>query len=319
MSCCHPSPRATGSPSGPAAVGSSSGSVLVNGRSPGLHALAQVHLPSGSFEMGDHFAEGYPADGELPLHRVQISGFSMDATLVTNEQFACFTEATGYLTESERLGYSAVFRGYLSAPSSDVIGSATGTSWWLGVRGANWRHPTGRGSSWQDLADHPVVQVSWNDAMAYCRWAGRALPTEAQWEYAARGLVEGQRYAWGNELMPGGRHQCNIWQGNFPQRNSAEDGYTGTSPVKSYPPNPVGLFDVAGNAWEWCSDWFLPKYYRNSPLKDPTGPTIGDGRVLRGGSHLCHDSYCNRYRVSARSHNSPDSASSNTGFRTVNK
>lgn len=311
MSCC--SPQRPARPAGEAPV-----VAVLDGASPG-HATPGISLPAGTFLMGDHFNEGYPADGELPVHEVSISPFDMDATAVTNRQFAIFAEATGYLTESERLGYSAVFHAYLTAPAKDVIGPSEGAPWWLGVRGASWRHPTGADSHWSELAQHPVVQVSWNDALAYCTWAGRALPTEAQWEYAARGLVPGRRYAWGDELMPEGTHRCNIWQGDFPVANTGEDGFVGTSPVATYPPNPVGLYDMAGNVWQWCRDWFLPKYYRTSPVQDPPGPTIGHGRVIRGGSHLCHDSYCNRYRVAARSHNTPDSASSNTGFRTVSR
>lgn len=268
--------------------------------------------------MGDHFDEGYPADGERPVHQVTLPSFEMDTSPVTNAEFARFAQATGYLTESEKLGFSAVFHAYVTAGAQDIMGPAEGTHWWLGVRHANWRHPTGSGSHWQDLPTHPVVQVSWNDAVAYCQWSGRKLPTEAQWEYAARGLKPARRYPWGDELTPDSVHQCNIWQGNFPTENTLEDGYLGTSPVGSFPANPLGLLDIAGNVWEWCQDWFLPKYYRTSPELNPQGPTIGKGRVMRGGSHLCHDSYCNRYRVAARSHNTADSASSNTGFRTVN-
>ncbi|MEU5832298.1 MULTISPECIES: formylglycine-generating enzyme family protein [Actinomycetes] len=309
--CC--APQRTGSQPGnhPGPTAEESGTDTAP-RSTGL-----ISLPGGEFMMGDHFDEGYAADGELPVHRVKVDAFTMDATLVTNAEFARFADATGYRSESERLGYSAVFHAYLAAPRQDVLGPAGGAPWWLGVRGASWRNPAGSQSNWQDIPEHPVVQVSWNDAQAYCKWSRRSLPTEAQWEYAARGLVPGQRYAWGNELAPGAVHQCNIWQGSFPESNTLEDGYLGTSPVGTYPPNPVGLFDMAGNVWEWCQDWFLPKYYRNSPVGNPQGPTIGQGRVMRGGSHLCHDSYCNRYRVSARSSNTADSASSNTGFRTV--
>jgi len=162
-----------------------------------------------------------------------------------------------------------------------------------------------------------VVHVSYNDAVAYCAWAGRRLPTEAEWEYAARGGLTAQRYAWGNELHPGGRHRCNIWQGDFPARNTVEDGHLGTAPVSSFVPNGYGLHDMAGNTWEWCQDWFHPKYYRISPTVDPPGPKFGHGRVLRGGSYLCHHSYCNRYRVAARSAAPDDSATGNCGFRTA--
>jgi formylglycine-generating enzyme len=173
-------------------------------------------------------------------------------------------------------------------------------------------------SHWSTVSDHPVVHVSHTDALAYCRWAGRRLPTEAEWEYAARGGLEGKRYPWGNDLLgPREEHLCNIWQGEFPLANTGADGHLGTAPVKSFPPNGFGLYEVSGNVWEWCSDWFLPKYYRKSPGNNPQGPTIGAGRVMRGGSYLCHDSYCNRYRVAARSSNTPESSSGNTGFRTV--
>lgn len=200
----------------------------------------------------------------------------------------------------------------------DVLGAVPGAPWWLNVRGADWAHPTGPLSQWQEIPDHPVVHVSWHDAEAYCRWSGRRLPTEAEWEYAARGGLAGRRYPWGDELSgPVGEHLCNIWQGDFPRENTVKDGFLATAPVRSFPPNGFGLFEFSGNVWEWCSDWFLPKYYRKAPTNNPQGPTIGRGRVMRGGSFLCHDSYCNRYRVAARSSNSPESASSNCGFRTA--
>lgn len=279
---------------------------------------AEVVLPGGSFLMGDHFNEGYPEDGETPVHQVSVSTFSMDSTAVTNAQFARFVESTDYRTDSEVFGSSAVFHLQVKASNTDVLGAVTGVPWWINIRGAYWAHPTGPGSDWTDAPHEPVVQVSWNDARAYSLWAGRALPTEAQWEYAARGGLKGKRYPWGDDLLTTeGRHLCNIWQGDFPRTNSEDDGFLGPATVRSYPPNRYGLYELSGNVWEWCNDWFLPKYYRNSPETDPQGPTIGRGRAMRGGSFLCHDSYCNRYRVSARSSNTPDSASSNVGFRTV--
>ncbi len=307
MSCCSPSRR---SPAPAVAL-----------TPPGPRAGVvqdEVGIPGGLFLMGDSFDEGYPGDGEVPVHEVQLDPFRMDTTAVTNRQFSAFVEDTGYRTESERYGSSAVFHLVLRAPPEDVLGPASGTPWWLNVRAADWAHPAGRDSHWSDIPDHPVVQVSHNDALAYCRWAGRRLPTEAEWEYAARGGLDRNRYPWGNDLveMDGG-HLCNIWQGAFPTSNTEEDGYLATAPVKTFPANGFGLYEVSGNVWEWCADWFLPKYYRNSPTVNPPGPTIGAGRVMRGGSYLCHDSYCNRYRVAARSSNTPESSSGNCGFRTV--
>ncbi|GAA3326287.1 formylglycine-generating enzyme required for sulfatase activity [Paeniglutamicibacter sulfureus] len=317
MSCCHPADRprpATAGAAAPAADPAAPSGVLDEGP----RTVGEVALAGGRFAMGDAFDEGYAQDGEVPVHAVRLSPFAIDATTVTNTEFARFVEATGYRTESEVYGFSAVFHLLVRAPKRDIVGTAEGAGWWLTVRGADWAHPHGSESSWRDAADHPVVQVSWNDARAYCAWAGRSLPTEAQWEYAARGGLESRRYPWGDELHgPDGEHLCNIWQGEFPTHNTLGDGFQGTAPVKSFPPNGFGLHEVSGNVWEWCADWFLPKYYRNSPDADPAGPSIGRGRVMRGGSFLCHDSYCNRYRLSARTSNSADSASSNTGFRTV--
>lgn len=279
---------------------------------------AQVSIPAGSFHMGDAFNEGYPADGETPVHRVCLDAFSLDETAVTNRMFASFVQDTGYRTESEIYGSSAVFHLDAQASKTDVLGRAADTPWWLNIRGADWTHPAGPHSTWKKIPDHPVVQISHNDALAYCQWAGRRLPTEAEWEYAARGGLAGKRYAWGDELHgPAGEHLCNIWQGQFPAANTKDDGFSGTAPVRTFAPNGYGLYEMAGNVWEWCADWFLPRYYRKSPEENPTGPTIGSGRVMRGGSYLCHDSYCNRYRVAARSKNMPDSATSNCGFRTA--
>ncbi|SEE60490.1 Formylglycine-generating enzyme, required for sulfatase activity, contains SUMF1/FGE domain [Arthrobacter alpinus] len=294
---------------------------------PPRHAAAvhtEVSIPAGTFAMGDPFDEGYPNDGETPVHAVQLSAFSIDTTAVSNAAFAAFVDATGYRTESEFYGTSAVFHLAVQADKADILGTATGTPWWLNVQGADWAHPAGPLSSWQDIPDHPVTQVSHADALAYCAWAGRALPTEAQWEYAARGGLEQARYPWGNELhgADGGLvHHCNIWQGTFPTENTCDDGYLTTAPAASYEPNAFGLYQTSGNVWEWCADWFLPKYYKSclaqGTVTDPPGPTIGRGKVMRGGSYLCHDSYCNRYRLAARSSNSPESASGNLGFRTV--
>lgn len=288
---------------------------VANAPQPAAHD--ELTLAGGRFRMGDVFGEGYPADGETPVHEVELDAFRMDTTAVTNAMFAAFVEETDYRTEAEIFGTSAVFHLLVQSPPGDVLGAAAGAPWWLNVRGADWAHPSGLSSRWQDIPDHPVVHVSHNDALAYCAWAGRKLPTEAQWEYAARGGFDGMRYSWGNELTPGGEHRCNIWQGTFPERNTSADGFLGTAPVRSFPPNNYGLYEMAGNIWEWCSDWFLPKYYRNSPNSNPQGPTIGSGRVMRGGSYLCHDSYCNRYRVAARTANTPESSSGNCGFRTV--
>ena len=268
--------------------------------------------------MGDAFDEGYAADGERPVHEVRLSAFHVDATTVTNAQFATFVKATGHVTDAERYGSSAVFHLLLDAPATDVLGRAAGTPWWLNVRGADWRHPDGRGSDVSRRSNHPVVHVSWRDADAYAAWAGKRLPTEAEWEYAARGGLHGARFAWGDELTPDGRWRCNIWQGDFPRTNTSDDGFLGTAPVKHYRPNDHGLYHVSGNVWEWCSDWFAPDWYARSPHEAPQGPEDGESRVMRGGSYLCHDSYCHRYRVAARSHNTPDSSSGNIGFRCAN-
>jgi formylglycine-generating enzyme required for sulfatase activity len=287
-------------------------------RTPGVHVVEQRSVPGQVFVMGDRHDDGWFADGETPSHAVRLSPYSVDATTVTNADFARFVDATGHVTEAERFGYSAVFHLALAAPESDVVGSPPQTPWWLGVSGADWRHPGGRLSDLDDLEDHPVVHVSWNDAVAYCTWAGRALPTEAQWEAASRGGIDGARFPWGDALLgDDSRWRCNIWQGAFPHANDLDDGWLTTAPVRTYEPNAYGLWQTVGNVWEWCADWFSPRTYDGSPRVDPTGPSLGTNRVMRGGSYLCHDSYCNRYRNAARSSNTPDSSSGNTGFRTV--
>lgn len=265
--------------------------------------------------MGDAFGDGDPRDGETPVHEVRLPSFLIDATTVTNDAFAAFVDATGHVTDAEDLGVSAVFEACFAGRARDVLGRAEHTPWWLVVAGATWRSPEGPGSDVTDRGDHPVVQVSWNDAQAYCDWAGRRLPTEAEWEFAARGGLEGERYPWGSELLPDERWRCNIWQGVFPTVNTRADGHLATAPASEFEPNGHGLHQVVGNVWEWCADWFDAGYYSRSPVASPTGPATGASKVMRGGSYLCHDSYCNRYRVAARSHNTPDSASGNLGFR----
>ena len=276
-------------------------------------------IPGGQFHMGNERAYGFPADGEGPEHRVTIEPFFLDECAVSNVEFNAFINATGYQTESEQLGWSFVFSGLLAARqlqrSTQLV--VQGTEWWCRVDGAYWRHPEGAGSNVKDRWSHPVVHVSWNDACAYAWWARKRLPTEAEWEFAARGGRAQQRFPWGDELEPGGKHRMNVWQGVFPTHNSEADGFYGTAPVRSYRANAHGLYQMTGNVWEWCWDYFDSDYYRVSPPMDPVGPDRGERRVIRGGSYLCHASYCNRYRVDARSSNTPDSATSNIGFRCV--
>lgn len=267
--------------------------------------------------MGDSSGDRNAGDGEVPLHEVTLAEFSIDSTSVTNDAFGAFVAATGYRTEAEEFGFSAVFHLALAAPKGDILGQPPRTPWWLGVRGADWAHPGGRDSGLDGLGDHPVVHISWNDAQAYCEWAGRRLPTEAEWEYAARGGLHAAKYPWGDAEVDEGGWRANIWQGTFPRENTLEDGFLTTAPVRSFFPNGYGLWQPVGNVWEWCSDWFDPNYYEDSPAQNPTGPESGASRVLRGGSFLCHISYCNRYRNAARSQNTADSSMGNAGFRTV--
>ena len=275
-------------------------------------------VPGGSYLLGDAFGEGYPFDAEGPQRTVELAAFDIDATPVTNAAFARFVDAAGYVTDAERYGDSAVFHLAAAARPADILGRATGAPWWLSVRGADWRHPYGPLSSLENLENHPVVHVSWRDAHAYAQWVGRALPNEHQWEAAARGGLVGARYAWGDDLTPDGEWMCNIWQGRFPTHNTREDGWLTTSPVRSYPPNGYGLFDVAGNVWEWCADRFETVSPPVDGGRSPLLPIAQDERrVTRGGSYLCHESYCNRYRVAARTGNTPESTVGNCGFRTV--
>lgn len=268
--------------------------------------------------MGAPPGDGYAPDGEGPVHRVQLTSFAIAPTTVTNADFAAFVDATGFQTLSEREHWSFVFGGLLPDDFPPTRGVA-GAPWWRQVDGADWRHPEGPHSSLDGREEHPVVHVTWDDAMAYCRWSGTRLPTEAEWEFAARGGLEQQRFPWGDDLEPDGAHAMNVFQGEFPTNDTAADGFAGTAPVRSFAPNGFDLYEVTGNVWEWCADWFDPQTYRESehrsPRVDPTGPPGGSHRVMRGGSYLCHDSYCTRYRVGARSANTPDSSGGNIGFR----
>jgi len=275
-----------------------------------------VTLPGAAFRMGSDDRRGYPGDGEGPIHTVQLSPFRIATTAVTNAEFAAFVEATGHVTDAERFGWSFVFGGLLPDDFPDTRAVAA-APWWRQVYGADWAHPEGPHSDVAERADHPVVQVSWNDATAYCAWADRRLPTEAEWEYAARGGLEGLHFPWGDELEPGGEHRMNVFQGTFPAHDTGADGFRGTAPVDAFPPNGFGLHQTTGNVWEWCADWFAPDAYSHHEARDPKGPTQGTHRVMRGGSYLCHASYCRRYRVDARSANEPDATTGNLGFRTA--
>lgn len=279
-------------------------------------------IPGGVFSMGTDYEGAFSSDGEGPVRKVRVDPFYIDKIAVTNTKFARFTRETGYRTEAEKFGWSFVFYFFIAnqtTPSS--LQSPPGTPWWKRVDGSSWRHPEGPSSNIKRRMNHPVVHVSWNDAIAYCNWSGKRLPTEAEWEFAARGGLDKKIFPWGDELTPGGIHRCNIWQGTFPNINSEEDGFAGTAPAKYYEPNDYGLYNVTGNVWEWQSDWFSSKFHsrgsRTEPDQNPQGPIRGTTKTIKGGSYLCHDSYCNRYRVAARSANTPDSSTGNMGFRCV--
>lgn len=305
-------------------------------------------IPGGEFMMGSEASDAWP--NERPQHRVRVPGFWMDETEVTNAQFREFVDATDYVTTAERkpdweelkkqvppgtpkppddtlVAASMVFR-----PTDGPVPLDNFSLWWTWVPGADWRHPGGPGTSIEGKDDYPVVHVSWEDAAAYARWAGKRLPTEAEWEFAARGGLAGKRFIWGDEPISEIKPQCNAWQGDFPYRNTQADGYATTAPVKTYPPNGYGLYEMAGNVWEWCQDWYRPDSYERDvaeaggqPVNDPQGPNesfdptepYAKKRVQRGGSFLCHASYCASYRPSARRSTTPDSSMSHLGFRCV--
>ena len=313
---------------------------------PGPAPEGMVWIPGGEFSMGAEQASetmcGLPGitRDSLPVHRVYVDGFWMDATEVTNEQFESFVRATGYVTIAERTPTKAEFPD--APPENLVAGSVVFTppdhpvslnnhyQWWSYVKGANWRHPEGPNSNLRGREKYPVVQVAYDDALAYAKWAGKRLPTEAEWEFAARGGQSGKLYAWGDEFQPNGRSVANTYQGNFPVQDRGEDGFAGIAPVASFPANGYGLFDVAGNAWEWCSDWYRPDYYQRlakagGVARNPRGS--GDSfdpeepgvikRVHRGGSFLCSEQYCSRYMVGTRGKGEPGTATNHLGFRLV--
>jgi formylglycine-generating enzyme required for sulfatase activity len=259
-----------------------------------------VALEAAVFLMGAEGADCVPGDREGPVREVEVGAFSIDSCAVSNLRFAAFVDATGYVTDAERHGWSFVFGGLLPDEFPDTRG-AVQAPWWRQVYGAGWRQPEGPHSSNEDRLDHPVVHVSWRDAEAFCAWNGTRLPTEAEWEYAARGGLVQKRFPWGDELEPEGEHRMNVWQGTFPSQNTLADGFLGTCPVAAFPANGYGLHNMSGNVWEWCSDVRPGE----------------DARATRGGSYLCHESYCNRYRVAAGSSNTADSSIGNTGFRCV--
>jgi formylglycine-generating enzyme required for sulfatase activity len=275
-----------------------------------------------------------------PWHRLRVNGFHIDRTPVTNAQYAAFVRATSYVTVAERIpnakDYPGASREQLVAgsvafsPPAYPVALSNPYQWWRFAKGANWRHPEGPDSDLRARMNQPVVQVAYDDALAYCSWAGGRLPTEAEFEYAARGGLKRKRYAWGDEFKPGGKYMANTFQGHFPDNNTAEDGYVGTSPVGSFPANGHGLYDMAGNVWEWTADWYRPDYYQTlaangtvttnprgpSDSFDPQEPGIPK-RVQRGGSFLCTDQYCSRYMVGARGKGAPDTGTSHVGFRCV--
>jgi sulfatase modifying factor 1 len=311
-------------------------------RRPVHHGTGMIRIPGGMFRMGSekHYAE------EAPSHRVKVDGFWMDATPVTNRQFRAFMEATGHVTTAETTPDPNDYPGALPhmlragslvfTPPGHPVNLRDWSQWWTFKFGANWRRPYGPGSSIKGLDDHPVVHVAYSDAEAYARWAGKALPTEAEWEFAARGGLDDAEFAWGDEFTPGGKHMANTWQGAFPLENTKEDGWARTSPVKAFRPNGYGLYDMIGNVWEWTTDFWSTRHTEDAPKAccvpqnprggpenasyDPGQPIIRIPRkVLKGGSHLCAPNYCRRYRPAARHAEPVDTSTSHVGFRCVSR
>lgn len=300
--------------------------------------VPMVWIPGGEFTMGSDLADAQHAE-EKPGHAVRIRGFWMDVTEVTNAQFAAFVEATGYVTDAEK---DLDPRTFPNAPSPEYLKGGSllfhrvsgvnpfqcGTGnlpWWKFTVAANWRQPEGPGSSVKDRPNHPVLCLTYRDAQAYAKWAGKRLPTEAEWEYAARGGLKDKKYVWGDEERPGGKIMCNHWQGKFPETDLALDGFNYVAPVKSFPPNGYGLYDMAGNVWEMCEDWYGTDWYARSPRDNPAGPAVGHDpegtgygqHVIRGGSWLCDEGYCFRYRATARQGLDTLTSTNHAGFRCV--
>lgn len=310
---------------------------------PGSHAAdGMIWISGGRFLMGSD--RHYPEEG--PAHLVTVDGFFIDLAPVTNRDFARFVAATGYVTMAERPPRPDDYPGadprllvpgaLVFVPPADEGDAQDWTRWWRFIPGADWRHPQGPGSAIDARMDHPVVQVCHADALAYAQWSGKALPSEAEWEFAARGGLDGADYAWGEELAPGGVHRANTWQGRFPMENLAADGHVGTSPVTAFPPNGFGLFDMIGNAWEWTDDWYRPRHPEPAgkpcciPRNPRGGPEAGSldplapgaaapRKVLKGGSHLCAPNSCRRYRPAARQPQTLDTAAAHIGFRCVRR
>ncbi|XP_074100823.1 formylglycine-generating enzyme [Cotesia typhae] len=257
----------------------------------------------------------FTQDGEGPKRPVELNSFYIDKYEVSNKNFEIFVNATGYKTEAEKFGNSFVFDGLISEEIKAEIKQAVAQApWWLPVDKASWRHPEGPDTNITYRMDHPVIHVSWNDAVAYCTWLGKRLPTEAEWEVTCKGGLDDRLYPWGNKLTPKNKHRINIWQGEFPNKNTAEDGYKGTAPVTAFPPNGYGVYNIAGNVWEWTSDWWSVKHTKYK-THNSTGPATGSDKVKKGGSYLCHENYCFRYRCMARHQNTPDTSAGNLGFR----
>jgi formylglycine-generating enzyme required for sulfatase activity len=307
-----------------------------NAPAPGPAPEGMVWVPGGTFWMGCDTCDMPDA---APAHLVTVDGFWMDKTPITNAQFEKFVKATGYKTIAERKPDPKDFAGApaemlvpgcaVFTPPAQAVSLNDPLAWWKYVPGANWKSPEGPGSSIKGREDHPVVHMAWDDAVAYAKWAGKRLPTEAEFEFAARGGLDRKYYAWGDDLKPGGKWMSNIYQGRFPNQNTGEDGYVSTSPVTAFPPNGFGLYDVAGNVWQWCADWYRPDYFKSlaaqGVVKNPKGPNDSidpqepgiPKRVQKSGSFLCSDQYCSRYLVGSRGKGAVDSGASNVGFRTV--